>query len=128
MPTRVQHASGIDWAIASGAAVRHADQRAGACPRPSGTLVAVVEGLGSATEAAASEQVAIATLRQFAQHGALALVARCHQALIGTAGIALGLALVDVEEDTLSWVAVGPVSGELVRTRPTRGSPETLRR
>ncbi len=130
MAARVQHAAGLDWAIgASAAAGEHrASVRCLVCPRPSGSLVALIDGVGLGGDTAAAELLAADTLRLHAASGAFALVRRCHEALIGSRGVALGLALIDAEEDTMTWLSIGPVTGLLLRAMPARsGWPTPVR-
>jgi serine phosphatase RsbU (regulator of sigma subunit) len=84
-------------------------------PIPRGALVAVVDGLGHGEEAAAAAEIATHALSQHPAEALPALVRRCHEALRGTRGAAMTLAVVDVEAGTLMWGGIGNVEGRLVR-------------
>lgn len=84
-------------------------------PTPAGALVAVVDGLGHGGEAADAAERAAEVLADHASDSVIGLVRRCHNALIGTRGVALSLAAFDAREDTVTWLAVGNVEALLVR-------------
>ena len=44
---------------------------------------------------------------------------RCHRALTETRGVAMTLARVDFETDTLTWIGIGNVAADLVAKHPT---------
>jgi serine phosphatase RsbU (regulator of sigma subunit) len=92
-------------------------------PRPSGTLVAVADGLGHGPEAALAARVAMHTVGAEAHLPVLHLVARCHEALVKTRGVALALACVEWSDETMTWLSIGNVAGLLVRAGP-QGTPE----
>jgi len=87
-------------------------------PFPTGTLLAVVDGLGHGPEAAAVAGRAAAVLRRHAAEPVAALVRRCHEALRRTRGAVLGLASFSAHEASVSWVGVGNVEGRLLRAAP----------
>jgi serine phosphatase RsbU (regulator of sigma subunit) len=82
-----------------------------------GLLVSVVDGLGHGPEAALAANRAIDTLRIRPDLPALELIKRCHEALRGTRGAVLSLAVFETARRTLSWVGVGNVEGSLMRCR-----------
>lgn len=84
-------------------------------PRPGGTLIAVVDGLGHGYEAAVAARVAVITLTAQAHLPLLRLVKCCHDALIKTRGVAMSLALLEWCDETLTWLSIGNVSGVLLR-------------
>jgi serine phosphatase RsbU (regulator of sigma subunit) len=86
--------------------------------RPSGTLIAVADGLGHGPEAALAARLAMATLSTEAHLPVLRLVTRCHEALVKTRGVALGLAFVEWSDETMTWLSIGNVAGLLVRAGP----------
>jgi negative regulator of sigma-B (phosphoserine phosphatase) len=94
---------------------------------PSGTVLVVVDGIGSVPEALIACGTVLELLRD-ASHGVLAsgspLMRRCHERLIETRGALVALALIDAEEDLVRWVAVGGVAGLLIRAGP-RARPPT---
>jgi serine/threonine protein phosphatase PrpC len=89
-----------------------------------GTLVAVVDGLGHGQEAATAAHAAVGALERYAREPLSELVRRCHEALIGLRGVVLGLAYLDPQAATLTWLGVGNVGGILLRadsgSRPAR--------
>jgi serine/threonine protein phosphatase PrpC len=84
-------------------------------PIPGGALVAVVDGLGHGHEAAAAAEIALHALSQNRTDPLPALVRRCHEACRGTRGVALTLAVLSAETDTLTWGGIGNVEGRLIR-------------
>jgi serine phosphatase RsbU (regulator of sigma subunit) len=87
-------------------------------PCPSGTLIAVADGLGHGPEAALAARLAMAAVSTEAHLPILHLVARCHDALVKTRGVALGLASVEWSDETMTWLSIGNVAGLLVRAGP----------
>ena len=79
------------------------------------TLIAVVDGLGHGRDAASAAQAALDTLGTHAHESIISLVRLCHTRLHGTRGVVMSLALVNVENGTLTWVGVGNVEGLLLR-------------
>jgi serine phosphatase RsbU (regulator of sigma subunit) len=89
-----------------------------------GTLVAVVDGLGHGQEAACAAQAAVGALDRYAREPLIELVRRCHDAMVGLRGVVLGLAYLDPQAATMTWLGVGNVGGMLLRAdlgnRPSR--------
>ncbi|HXO84501.1 MAG TPA: SpoIIE family protein phosphatase [Gemmatimonadales bacterium] len=89
-----------------------------------GTLVAVVDGLGHGQEAAAAAHAAVGALDRYSRDPLSDLVRRAHDALVGLRGVVLGLAYLDPQAATLTWLGVGNVGGILLRAdsgnRPAR--------
>ena len=83
--------------------------------RPRGRLVAVADGLGHGYEAALAAKLAMITLTAQAHLPLPDLVKCCHEALLRTRGVALSIASLECEEDTMTWMSVGNVAGLLVR-------------
>ena len=107
----------LDWAVAS----RAVDQ--GECgdlslvvPHRGGVVLAVVDGLGHGSPAAAAARRACEVLRSTPAADVGALLARCHDALRHTRAAAMGLASVTVADNSASWLAVGSVQGLRWRT------------
>jgi serine phosphatase RsbU (regulator of sigma subunit) len=80
-----------------------------------GTLVAVVDGLGHGEEAATAAHAAVGALERHAREPLADIVRRCHEALLGLRGVVLGLAYLDPQAATLTWLGVGNVGGLLLR-------------
>lgn len=79
---------------------------------PAGALAAIVDGLGR--DDAADE--ALRWIVASAAEPPSEIVRRCHQALQGTGGVALSLAVFDAERATLGWIGVGDLEAALCRT------------
>lgn len=84
-------------------------------PFPEGTVVAVVDGLGHGSSAAAAAKAAISALKGHAYEQVDALIGRCHEALAGTRGVVMSLASFNARDETMTWVGVGNVAGWLLR-------------
>jgi hypothetical protein len=48
----------------------------------------------------------------------IAIVRRCHDELLGSRGVVMSLASLSVADDTMTWLAVGNVTGLLMRADP----------
>lgn len=79
-----------------------------------GALTAVVDGLGHGPPAAAAASRAVDTIRKSASAPLEAIVRGCHQALLGTRGAAISLALINTRGGFLEWLGVGNVEGLVV--------------
>ena len=87
-----------------------------------GTLVAVVDGLGHGQEAASAAHAAVGALDRYAREPLSDLVRRAHEALVGLRGVVLGLAYLDPQAATMTWLGVGNVEGLLLRAPASRGA------
>ena len=83
-----------------------------------GVQIAVVDGLGHGPEAAAAARRAVQAIERSTQSLPSAIVGECHRALQATRGVVMGIALVDVRADTLTWIGVGDVRAMLQRAEP----------
>lgn len=83
-------------------------------PREADTLVALIDGLGHGTEAAAAAEVAIETLTQAVEGSPVELLAHCHEALRATRGAAISLAVIRPDRTALEWLGVGNVEGVIL--------------
>jgi serine phosphatase RsbU (regulator of sigma subunit) len=97
---------------------RESGDRHAVVAREGGMLVAVADGLGHGPEAALAARLAVETLTAEPHLPLLHLVARCHEALVKTRGVALGLASVEWSDQTMTWLSVGNVAGLLLRAGP----------
>ena len=84
-------------------------------PFPGGVLIAVLDGVGHGSEAAAAAAMAGAILENHAADLVIELVRRCHEALRATRGVTMSVASLNVAERSLAWLAVGNVEGVLLR-------------
>lgn len=80
---------------------------------PGGVLLAALDGLGHGAEAAEAARLGCATLERHAGESVISLVKRCHTELIGTRGVAMSLAALDLTDGTITWLGVGNVEGIL---------------
>lgn len=83
---------------------------------PGGTLLAVVDGAGHGAQAAAAAGMAIGVLEAHAGDDPVSLVRRCHERLRASRGAAMGLAVIQRAENTLTWLGVGNTEGLLVHS------------
>jgi serine phosphatase RsbU (regulator of sigma subunit) len=110
----------VEWASASRPAAPGSDMGDASLVRSveNGVLIAVVDGLGHGPEAALAAQRALQTIERSTQTLPSALVSECHRALQTTRGAVMGVALVDVQADALTWIGVGDVRAVLQRAGP----------
>lgn len=87
-----------------------------------GTLIAVVDGLGHGEEAASAAHAAVGSLDRYSRESLVDLVRRCHESLVGLRGVVLGLAYLDPQAATMTWLGVGNVEGRLLRAPTSAGA------
>ena len=95
------------------ATTRRARRRDGAA------LFGVIDGLGHGEAAAAASLRAAEAVESGRSEPLDVLMQRCHRDLTETRGVAMTLARVDFETDTLSWIGIGNVTADLVAKHPT---------
>jgi len=107
----------LEWGVASAALPGEAQCGDAYVVRDygTGTLVAVVDGVGHGSEAASAAMRAAAALDEGEPGSVISLVKRCHAVLGGTRGVVMSLALFDAQESTMTWIGIGNVSGVLLR-------------
>jgi len=112
----VDGAALIDWGVATLtlAGERESGDLHLVKPIGTGVLVSVVDGLGHGADAAAAARAAVAALNRHAQESVLLLLQRCHQALAGTRGVVVSVALFDRTDGSMTWLGVGNVEGVLL--------------
>lgn len=107
----------LDWSVAarpiSGQSVSGDFHLVKACDHR--VLVAVIDGVGHGSEAAAAARMAADILGNFTREPAISLIKRCHQALAQTRGVVLTVAKLNPVENTVTWLGVGNVEGRLLR-------------
>jgi len=110
----------IDWGSASSAldGMESGDTHVVA-PFPNGVLLAVIDGLGHGTEAAAAAQQAAQILSANAGEAVLSLVQRCHEGLRKTRGAVMSVASLNAQDSSVTWVGIGNVEGVLLRADRT---------
>ena len=78
--------------------------------RGGGVLIAAIDGIGHGEEAAASAQLAAATLLRYSEEKLGNLLMRCHAVLRGTRGVVLSIASIDLRQSSMTWLGIGNVS------------------
>jgi serine phosphatase RsbU (regulator of sigma subunit) len=123
-------AAGLEWSTA--AATMPGETESGdrywAGAVANGMMFAVIDGLGHGRAAAAASDIAIATLEQRAGDPLVELLRRCHEALRGTRGVAMSLAVFNTEDAMLTWIGIGNVEGTLLRRDAGQPSDKLLLR
>jgi serine phosphatase RsbU (regulator of sigma subunit) len=111
-------AHGVECAFASRfkSGERVTGDRAVAVPFADGVLIAAIDGLGHGEDAAAAAGLAAATLEREPGENVIALVQRCHRALVGTRGAAMSIASLDTHRGVITWISVGNVEGIVVQS------------
>lgn len=84
-------------------------------PFAAGALVAVIDGLGHGSEAAAAARVAAAALVRHAALPVLQLIELCHTELRRTRGAVMSLVQFSAADSSVTWAGVGNVEGILLR-------------
>jgi negative regulator of sigma-B (phosphoserine phosphatase) len=82
-------------------------------------LFGVIDGLGHGAAAATAALRAVETVEADRSEPLDVVMQLCHRALTETRGVAMTLARVDFETDTLSWLGIGNVTADLVAKHPT---------
>jgi negative regulator of sigma-B (phosphoserine phosphatase) len=85
----------------------------------SAALFGVIDGLGHGAPAATAALRAVETVEAGRSEPLDVVIQLCHRALTDTRGVAMTLARVDFETDTLSWIGIGNVTADLVAKHPT---------
>ncbi|HEX9288368.1 MAG TPA: SpoIIE family protein phosphatase [Anaeromyxobacteraceae bacterium] len=114
-----QRRSIVEWGSA-GAALEGEDESGDVhvvAAFPGGALVAVIDGLGHGTEAAAASKEAARVLERHASEPLSDLVERCHEALRYTRGAVMSIASFS-RDGSMSWIAIGNVEAILLRAGP----------
>jgi len=107
----------LDWSVAARILAGEAESGDGHLVAPflGGALVAVIDGLGHGSEAAAAARAAIGALEAHPAESVVSLLQSCHQALRGTRGAVMTLASFSASSATMTWLGVGNVEGVLLR-------------
>jgi anti-sigma regulatory factor (Ser/Thr protein kinase) len=77
-------------------------------------ILALVDGLGHGTGAAAAAELAIASVRQHRAKAPAAIVQYVHDALRATRGAALAVAEVDLAQQSLRFCGIGNISATII--------------
>lgn len=104
-------ALGVDWAVMQRPlpGQRVCGDHYVVAPIADGLLLAVIDGLGHGPDAALAAQVAADSLAGTPEAGPAELIRSCHEALRGTRGAVLTLAVYRPRQAVLEWVGVGNV-------------------
>jgi phosphoserine phosphatase RsbX len=86
-------------------------------PRPLRTLIAVMDGLGHGPGAHEATSAAIAAIAETPDAPLRSLFERCNKALQWTRGVVMTIAAI-ADDGQMEWLAVGNVSGYVVRSAP----------
>jgi serine phosphatase RsbU (regulator of sigma subunit) len=78
-------------------------------------LVAVLDGVGHGEPAQHAAAEASSAIREAPLDSLESLVARCHERLRTTRGVAMSLARLDLQRGRLTWLGVGNVAGVVFR-------------
>jgi negative regulator of sigma-B (phosphoserine phosphatase) len=81
-------------------------------------LIGVLDGLGHGELAAEAADCGVQILGDARGDALESLVQSCHRGLSNTRGVAMTLAHIDFQKDTLSWVGIGNVAADLVAKHP----------
>jgi len=82
-------------------------------------LFGVIDGLGHGEAAAEASLCAVETVEKCRAEPIDVVMQLCHRALAQTRGVAMTLARVDFETDTMSWIGIGNVTADLLAKRPS---------
>lgn len=90
-------------------------------------LLAVTDGLGHGAEAAEASAIALATVQAHPELPLLNLLSLCDRAMTDHRGVVMTLVHLRPQNHTLCWVAVGNVSGLVIRNDSSRyGKTENI--
>jgi negative regulator of sigma-B (phosphoserine phosphatase) len=95
-------------------------------PSNSGSLVAVIDGIGHGEEAANAANTALSILGPGVDRPVISLVEECHEALRASRGVVLSLASVDLPNGMMTWLGVGNVQGILMRGAVRQGQAREM--
>jgi negative regulator of sigma-B (phosphoserine phosphatase) len=79
------------------------------------TMVAVIDGVGHGSAAAAAARVALSTVAANIGGPLVDVMHECHAALQQTRGAVISLATFSAREDRMAWLSVGNVESVLIR-------------
>lgn len=81
-------------------------------------LVVAVDGLGHGKAAAEASRIAIKAIEDSQSEDPIQITRSCHEALKGSLGAVLSLALVNAKNNSMTWLGIGDVEGILKRSNP----------
>jgi serine/threonine protein phosphatase PrpC len=80
-----------------------------------GLMMAVIDGLGHGSEAAAAASLCVDTLTAHAESPVLTMLRHCHERLRGTRGATVSVVCFDFATGAMIWSGVGDVAAVLFR-------------
>lgn len=86
-------------------------------------LIAVVDGSGHGSEAAAAALAATSVMGAHAHESPVALILRCHERLRGTRGAAITLASLNLLDRTMTWLGIGNVEAVIYHVAASETPP-----
>lgn len=89
-------------------------------------MIAVVDGIGHGEEACRAAEAASGIVESYADENIVTLLRRCHEALRGSRGAVMSVAMFDFRQATMAWLGVGNVEGVLLRSPLAQPARETL--
>lgn len=112
--------SQIDWAVAQAAKEGCTACGDGYLLRRAGgrLLVALADGVGSGSEARDAASACLQELAAGSVRGIAELFEAAHGRLKGSRGAALAVALIDTDQASVEWAALGDVEGVICSLRP----------
>lgn len=110
----------LEWALARRPEPAGAEARLLLVAKPfcGGMLLALGSGLEGTEDGFAAAKTARTILERYGKEPVSSLVKRCHNSLLMSPGVVLGLASFDAAHALLSWVSVGTVQGWVWEARP----------
>ena|SRR5215472_2732131 len=90
-----------------------------------GAVIAVVDGLGHGADAAAAARRAVATVEAGARDPIPTLFKRVHDALLGSRGVVMSVAILETRQSRMTWAGVGNVDAWLLRPHEHAGKART---
>jgi len=89
-----------------------------------GALLAVTDGLGHGSAAAAAAVEACSIMQANAGENVISLIQRCHAALKSTRGATISVASFNFRHSLMTWMGVGNVRGIFLRANQDRSDRE----
>ncbi len=121
MPWRAQKTPGLEWGVAIAPLAGEAKSGDAYVVRAikDGTiLIAVIDGVGHGDQAADAAQRAVEVLARTHETSVISLVRRCHDVLTETRGVVMSIAMLDTQQNSMTWLGVGNVAGHVLRSDP----------
>jgi negative regulator of sigma-B (phosphoserine phosphatase) len=85
---------------------------------PSGTLLAVVDGLAHTPEAQRATEAAYEILQNYTHQTLVELISKCDQACKGSTGAVVSAAILNTSYGTMTWYGIGNIEAVLIAANP----------